>query len=200
MTGLRYLAALAVFALGASQALAQQQHSAPPATAQAQAGDAQTYDSKEVTQAVTDFFGVTAEAAGSAVESVFAKKGRPVGYIYGGEGAAALGAGLRYGKGTMVLKDGTRKTVYWQGPSIGFDVGGNGAKVFTLIYGLKDPEQIYQRFPGVDGSAYLIAGLGINFQAGHGITLAPMRSGAGLRLGANVGYLKYSRKRKILPF
>jgi len=134
------------------------------------------------------------------VESIFAKQGRPVGYVYGGEAAAAVGVGLRYGKGTMVLKDGTRKTVYWQGPSLGFDVGGNGSKVFTLIYGLRQADQIYQRFPGVDGSAYLIAGMGINYQIGHGMTLVPMRSGGGLRLGANVGYLKYSRKRKILPF
>ncbi len=162
--------------------------------------DEATYGSTEVTHAVSDFFGVTSEAAGSAVESIFAKQGRPIGYIYGGEGAAAIGVGLRYGKGTMVLKDGTRKTVYWQGPSIGFDVGGNGSKVFTLIYGLRDVEQIFQRFPGVDGSAYLVAGMGINYQLGHGITLVPIRSGGGLRLGASVGYLKYSRKRKILPF
>ncbi len=159
-----------------------------------------TYDRSEVTHAVSDFFGVTSEAAGSAVESIFAKQGRPIGYIYGGEGAGAVGVGLRYGKGTMVLKDGTSKTVYWQGPSIGFDLGGNASKVFTLIYGLTDSEQIYKRFPGVDGSAYLIAGMGINYQMGHGMTLVPMRSGGGLRLGANVGYLKYSRKRKILPF
>ncbi len=159
-----------------------------------------TYSSTEVTHAVSDFFGVTSEAAGSAVESIFSKQGRPVGYIYGGEGAAAVGVGLRYGKGTMILKDGTNKTVYWQGPSVGFDIGGNGAKVFTLIYGLHDAEQIYKRFPGVDGSAYLIAGMGINYQIGHGMTLVPIRSGGGLRLGANVGYLKYSRKRKILPF
>ncbi len=159
-----------------------------------------TYNNAEVTHAVADFFGVTSEAAGSAVESIFAEQGRPVGYIYGGEAAAAVGVGLRYGKGTMVLKDGTRETVYWQGPSIGFDLGGNGSKVFTLIYGLRNYEQIYQRFPGVDGSAYLIAGMGINYQIGHGMTLVPMRSGGGLRLGANVGYLKYSRKRKLLPF
>jgi hypothetical protein len=158
-----------------------------------------TYERSEVSSAVSDFFGVTSEAAGSAVESIFAKKGRPVGYIYGGEFAAAAGVGLRYGKGTLVLKDGINKTVYWQGPSVGFDIGGNGAKVFTLVYGLKDVEQIFQRFPGVDGSAYLVAGMGINYQIGHGITLVPMRSGGGLRLGANVGYLKYSRKRKILP-
>jgi hypothetical protein len=159
-----------------------------------------TYDRSEVTSAVSDFFGVTSEAAGSAVESIFSKQGRPVGYIYGGEFAAAAGVGLRYGKGTLVLKDGTNKTVYWQGPSVGFDIGGNGAKVFTLVYGLQDIEQIFQRFPGVDGSAYLVAGMGINYQIGHGMTLVPMRSGGGLRLGANVGYLKYSRKRKVLPF
>ncbi len=190
---LRFFIIMAAFTavFGFSDAYAQDAETTPEET---------TYDSVEVTHAVSDFFGVTSEAAGSAVESIFAKQGRPVGYIYGGEGAGAVGVGLRYGKGTMVLKDGTSKKVYWQGPSLGFDIGGNASKVFTLIYGLTEPEQIYKRFPGVDGSAYLIAGMGINYQAGHNITLVPMRSGGGLRLGANVGYLKYSRKRKVLPF
>ncbi|PHS28130.1 MAG: hypothetical protein COA84_02465 [Robiginitomaculum sp.] len=188
----RILFILTLFAMPAMPNFAQAQERAP--------ADEATYGRSEVTNAVSDFFGVTSEAAGSAVESIFAKQGRPIGYIYGGEGSAAIGVGLRYGKGTMVLKDGTREIVYWQGPSIGFDVGGNGSKVFTLIYGLQDFENIYQRFPGVDGSAYLIAGMGINYQRGHNITLVPMRSGAGLRLGASVGYLKYSRKRKVLPF
>ena len=88
----------------------------------------------------------------------------------------------------------------WQGPSIGLDTGGNASRVFTLVYNLRDPERVYQRFPGVEGSAYLVAGMGVNYQRADGITLAPIRSGVGLRAGANVGYLAYSRQRNWLPF
>jgi hypothetical protein len=90
--------------------------------------------------------------------------------------------------------------VYWQGPSIGFDTGGNASKVFTLIYGMREPSQIFHRYPGVDGSAYFVGGVGVNYQRRNNITLAPMRAGVGLRLGANVGYLAYSRNRRLNPF
>ena len=108
--------------------------------------------------------------------------------------------GLRYGKGLLYMKNRQPETVYWQGPSIGWDLGGNASRVFTLCYALQRPEEIYQRFPGVEGSAYLIGGMGVNYQRGDDITLAPIRAGVGLRLGANLGYLAYSRKRHILPF
>ena len=90
--------------------------------------------------------------------------------------------------------------VFWQGPTIGWDWGGNASRVFTLCYDLQDPDAIFRRFPGVEGSAYLIGGLGVNYQRADEITLAPIRAGVGLRLGANVGYLGYSRKRRKLPF
>jgi hypothetical protein len=90
--------------------------------------------------------------------------------------------------------------VFWRGPSIGFDTGGNAAKVFTLVYNMSNPDQIFQRFPGVDGSAYFIGGVGVNYQRNDNITLAPMRAGVGFRLGANIGYLHYSRRRGINPF
>lgn len=169
----------------------------------AQSGSAQqeTYTSTEIVDAVSDFFGVTAEAAGVLVERIFADLGEPVGYIIGEEASGAIGVGLRYGQGDMVLKGDTgRQRVYWQGPSIGFDAGGNASKVFTLVYDLDQPDRIYQRFPGVEGSAYFIAGLGVNYQRADYITLAPIRSGVGFRAGANVGYLAYSRRRNILPF
>ena len=116
------------------------------------------------------------------------------------EAAGAIGVGLRYGAGTLEMKNGTTRKVYWQGPSIGWDLGGNGAKVFTLVYNLPNGDAIYRRFPGVEGSAYFIGGIGINYQRADDITLAPMRAGVGLRLGANIGYLAYSKKRHILPF
>ena len=90
--------------------------------------------------------------------------------------------------------------VFWQGPSAGWDFGGNASRVFTLCYDLQVPETIFQRFPGVEGSAYFVGGLGVNYQRANGVTLAPIRAGVGLRLGANVGYLGYSRKRHVWPF
>ena len=169
----------------------------PAATARAQTDD--TYEQGEIVTAVSDFFGITAEAAGQAVARVFSENGRPTGYIRGEEAAAALGVGVRYGEGDLRLKNGQTQKVFWQGPSIGFDTGANASKVFTLVYGLHDSTKIYQRFPGVEGSAYLVGGVGVNYQRADDITLAPMRAGVGLRAGANIGYLSYTRERHVLP-
>lgn len=171
---------------------------APPPSAQAQAGE--TYEESEIVAAVSEFFGVTAESASDVVERVFRENGRPNGFIRGEEASGALGIGLRYGHGDMQLRNGQTRSVYWQGPSIGFDTGANASKVFTLVYGLNDADSIYQRFPGVDGSAYFVAGMGVNYQRADGITLAPIRAGVGFRLGVNVGYLAYTRERHLLPF
>jgi hypothetical protein len=161
---------------------------------------ADTFTEDEIVNSVSDFLGVTAESAGAAVERIFAKNGRPTGYIAGTEGSGAFVVGARYGKGLLYMKNRPPVEVYWQGPSIGFDTGGNASRVFTLCYELNDPNEIFQRFPGVEGSAYFIAGIGVNYQQADGITLAPMRAGVGFRLGANVGYLAYTRKRNLLPF
>lgn len=161
---------------------------------------AETYSQDELVSAVSDFLGVTAEAAGAAIERIFRENGRPTAYIAGEEGAAAITIGARYGRGLMYMKNRPQQEVFWQGPSIGWDLGGNASRVFTLCYNLFYPEMIFRRFPGVEGSAYLIGGLGVNYQRAEGITLAPIRAGVGLRLGANVGYLSYSRERRILPF
>ncbi|MGP1274864.1 MAG: DUF1134 domain-containing protein, partial [Caulobacterales bacterium] len=144
-----------------------------------------TYNSTEIVEAVSDFFGVTAEAAGVLVERIFADLGEPVGYIIGEEAAGAVGVGLRYGQGDLVLRGQTgTQRVFWQGPSVGFDAGGNASRVFTLVYNLDDADRIYQRFPGVEGTAYFVAGLGVNYQRADYITLAPIRSGVGFRAGA----------------
>lgn len=170
-----------------------------------QGGDAtgaslQTYNENELVSAVSAHLGVTAESAASVIERLFSKRGRPVGYITGQEGGGAFIVGLRYGKGKLWMKDGRSSDVYWQGPSVGFDWGADGSKAFVLVYNLEDPKDIYRRFPGVNGSAFLIGGMAVNYQRADGITLAPIRTGVGLRAGANVGYLSYSRKRHILPF
>jgi hypothetical protein len=160
---------------------------------------APTFSADELTHRVSDFMGVTAETAGSIIEKTFKDNGRPTAYIAGEEGSGAFFLGLRYGKGLLYMKGRPTQRVYWQGPSIGWDFGGNGSRVFTLCYNLQYPDAIYQRFPGVDGSAYFIGGLGVNYQRAEDITLAPIRAGVGLRLGANIGYLAYSRGRNLIP-
>lgn len=158
------------------------------------------YDEDEITHRVSDFFGVTTESAAGVVEKTFKDQGRPTAYIAGEELSAAFIGGLRYGKGLLYMKGRRAMKVYWQGPSVGFDAGGNGSRVFVLCYNLQYPDAIFRRFPGVDGSFYFIGGLGVNYQRADQITLAPIRTGLGLRLGANIGYLAYSRQRNILPF
>ncbi len=160
-----------------------------------------TYSRDEIVAAGSNFLGVTAEALGAAIERIFADQGdRPTAYIAGEEASGAFAVGLRYGKGLLYMKkENAPKTVYWQGPSVGWDFGGNASRVFTLVYNLHYADMIYRRYPGVEGSAYLVGGLGVNYQRAEDITLSPVRAGVGLRLGANVGWLSYSKRRNILP-
>jgi hypothetical protein len=160
---------------------------------------AETYSRDEIVNNVSDFLGVTAETAGGVIERVFKDNGRPTAYIAGEEASGAITIGARYGRGLLYLQNKDPVQVYWQGPSIGWDLGGNASRVFTLCYNLFYPEVLFQRFPGVEGSAYLIGGVGVNYQRTEDITLAPIRAGVGLRLGANIGYLSYSRKRHWIP-
>lgn len=169
------------------------------AKAQGPVDKTKTYNENELVTAISTHLGVTAESAASAIERLFKERGRPVGYITGQEGSGAVIVGARYGQGTLWMKDGRAIKVYWQGPSVGFDGGADVSKVFTLVYGLNDPQYIFQRFPGVDGSAYLVAGMAVNYQRANGITLAPVRSGVGVRLGANVNYISITRKRSLIP-
>lgn len=173
----------------------------PPAAPQPAAPQPDnTYSEEEMVRAAEDFFDSAAGGVAAVVARIFREQGRPVGYVTGREGAGAWLIGLRYGKGDLFLRTGERAVVNWQGPSFGFDFGGNASKVFTLVYGMTSADQIYKRYPGVEGSAYVVGGLGVNYQAADGVTLAPIRAGVGLRGGANVGYLVYSRTRHILPF
>ena len=160
----------------------------------------QTYTQDETMDAAKNFFGGTTEGLAKAIEKVFSENGRPNAYIVGNEGSGAFILGLRYGEGTLYYKGGGSMKVYWQGPSVGFDFGGNASKVFTLVYNLHWTRDLFQRFPGVDGSLYVVAGVGLNYQRANNITLAPIRTGVGLRAGANVGYLSYSEKSTWLPF
>ena len=157
------------------------------------------YTANEITQAGADFFGVTTEAMAKAVQRVFGDLGEPDGYIKGDEGSGAFIVGLRYGSGWLIRKDAEPQKVYWKGPSVGFDFGGNAAKCFTLCYNLRTANRLFQRYPGVEGSIYFVAGLGVNYERSGSVTLAPIRSGVGFRAGANAQYQVYSDKRDWFP-
>ncbi len=181
-------------------ALAMLTFAAAPAMAQSNGQSGGTYNEDEIVKEAGDFFGAVSEGLADAVHSIFEEYGEPNAYIKGEEASGAFVVGLRYGQGELVMKEGTHKKVFWQGPSAGWDFGGNAVKGFTLVYNLPDGETIYRRYPGVEGSAYLVGGIGINYQQRDDVVLAPMRSGVGLRLGASVGYLKYTKSREWWPF
>jgi len=159
-----------------------------------------TYDKENVINAASEFFGGGSEAVASVIEKAFADLGRPNGYIIGTEASAALVVGARYGDGTLSHKIEGDSRVYWTGPSIGIDVGANGSRVFALVYNLNDTQELYQRFPAVEGSIYYVAGVGMNYQQVDEIVIAPIRMGVGLRAGVNLGYLHFSKERSWLPF
>ena len=159
-----------------------------------------TYSQNEVLEAGHRFFGSISKGLADVVEYAFRKSGRPNGYILGEDAGGAFIAGLRYGEGTLYTKDAGVHKVYWQGPSIGYDFGGEGSRTMVLVYNLRDPFQIFNRYAGVQGSAYFVGGVGIQYQTHGNVTLAPIRAGVGLRLGANVGYLKYTRSPTWNPF
>jgi hypothetical protein len=158
-----------------------------------------TFTENEITQSAANFFGVATEGVAKAVQRVFRDQGRPDAYIKGDEGSGAFVVGLRYGSGWLIRKNFPPKKVFWRGPSVGFDIGGNASKVFTLIYNLRKEERLYQRFPGVEGSYYFVAGIGVLYQRSGGVTLAPMRTGVGLRAGVNAQYQEYTEKRDWFP-
>jgi len=162
--------------------------------------DDDTYTQEEIVAKAEGFFGDTTEGLAKAIQRVFEDKGQPNAYIAGEEASGAIGVGLRYGRGDLNRKRGPTRQVFWQGPSIGWDLGGNVSKVFVLIYNMRNPEELFQRFPGVEGSFYIVAGFGVNYQASGDLILAPIRTGLGLRAGANVGYLHYTKKKSWNPF
>ncbi|MEZ5818777.1 MAG: DUF1134 domain-containing protein [Hyphomicrobiaceae bacterium] len=159
-----------------------------------------TFSMREIVDAGHGFFGSISQGLASVLEYAFKTQGRPNGYILGEDAGGAFVAGLRYGEGRLYTRDAGTHRVFWQGPSIGYDAGAEGSKVMVLVYNLRDPSEIYQRFGGVAGSAYVVGGVGMTFQQRDHIVLAPIRAGVGFRLGANVGYLKYTRRPTWNPF
>lgn len=163
------------------------------------ADDSGKYDKDTIISEASSFLGSGAEGLASVIEKAFEDHGQPDGYIKGREAAGAVVVGLRYGDGEIFLKNGYSRQVHWQGPSIGFDWGGNAAKVFMLVYNLPSVESVFQRFPGVDGSLYFVGGAGLNYVQRDDIVLAPIRLGVGWRAGASVGYLKVTPEKTWNP-
>jgi hypothetical protein len=159
---------------------------APPPAATAQ------YSPPELVDTGHRFFGGVSRGLASVIEKAVSQWGLPNGYVLGQEGGAAFIGGLRFGEGTLYTKNAGDLRVYWQGPTVGWDFGGEGARTMMLVYNLPATEAIYQRFGGVDGSAYLVGGFGMTVLTANNIVLVPIRSGLGLRLGANIGYLKFT--------
>ena len=183
------LAAMALVVLAAALA---------PRAARADAGEA--YSAQEIVDSGHQFFGATSGGLASLVETIFASYGMPNGYILGEEGSGAVIGGLTYGEGTLYTKNVGDHSVYWQGPSLGWDFGGQGSRTMILVYNLDSVDSLYRRYAGVAGSAYIIAGLGFTVLKNDNVLLVPVRTGVGARLGVNIGYLKLTQAPTWNPF
>jgi hypothetical protein len=162
-------------------------------------GATPTYKKDDVIGAAEGVFGKGAKGLGGMIERVLKEQGEPNAYISGREASAALILGLRYGSGTMTHSVEGQKAVYWTGPSVGFDAGGDAAKVFVLVYNLYDSEDLYRRYPQVEGRAYYVGGFSGTYMRRGNVALIPIRLGVGARLGVNAGYMKFSHKSKWFP-
>jgi hypothetical protein len=200
---------LCLLSFGAQIAAAQSQQPSPPpgqapspqAPVQTQQGrPTSTFTPDEIVGEGHKFFGTVSRGLAQVVEKAVSRWGQPNGYVLGQEGSGAFVVGLRYGDGTLYTKNAGDRRVFWEGPSIGFDTGGEGARTMMLVYNLPSTDAIYQRFAGIDGSAYFIGGFGMTALTADNVVLVPIRSGVGLRLGANIGYLKFTPKATWNPF
>ena len=161
---------------------------------------ANEYTAQEIVDSGHKFFGATSGGLATIVEKIFASYGLPNGYVLGEEGSGAIVGGLTYGEGTLYTKNAGDHRVFWQGPSLGWDFGGQGSRTMILVYNLDTIDAVYGRFGGVAGSAYIVAGLGFNVMKNGRVLLVPVRTGVGARLGVNVGYLKVTERPTWNPF
>jgi hypothetical protein len=159
-----------------------------------------TYGEDDLIGAAEGVFGKGAEGLAKMIQKLLAEQGEPNGYIVGREAGGAFIVGARYGSGTLFHKVEGQMPVYWTGPSVGFDVGANAGNTFVLVYNLYDTDELYERYPAGEGQAYLVGGVTASYLRKGDVVLIPIRVGAGLRLGVNAGYMKFSRKQRWLPF
>jgi hypothetical protein len=159
-----------------------------------------SFSREDIAEASRGFFGTISGGLANVIEHAFSTLGRPSGYVLGSEGGGAFIAGLRYGKGTLFLSDGSKREVHWHGPSIGYDFGASGSKTMFLVYNLKRDIDIFTGYSGVEGSAYLVGGVGMTLLTDGKVVMAPIRSGLGVRLGANIGYIRFTARPTWNPF
>ena len=171
-----------------------------PASPPAAMSPSDGYQQDDLIGAAEGVFGKGAEGLAGIIEKILKDQGRPNAYISGREASGAFVVGLRYGSGTLTHKIEGKRDVYWTGPSIGFDVGGNAANTFVLVYNLYDTQELYHRFPAAEGTAYLVGGFNASYLRWGNVVLIPIRLGVGYRLGINAGYMKFTEKRTWLPF
>ena len=159
------------------------------------------YSIDEIRDATRGFFGAVSTNLASVIEHAFKEMGRPTAYVLGTEGGGAFFAGLRFGKGTLYMRNERDvREVYWHGPSVGTDLGASGSRTLFLIYSMKSPDDLYRNFTGIDGSAYFVGGVGLTLLKGGPVIMAPIRSGVGMRLGANLGYVRFTPQPTWNPF
>ncbi|WP_068087349.1 DUF1134 domain-containing protein [Polycladidibacter stylochi] len=172
-----------------------------PAWAQyANQQNAQTYHQNDIVNAGHRFFGSLSSGLAEVVQSAMSKYGEPNGYILGEEGSAAFFAGASYGEGVLYTRNAGNHTVFWQGPSLGWDMGGDGNRVMMLVYNLPSIDALYRRYVGIKGAAYLVGGFSMQVLSNNKINIVPVRTGMGARLGVNMGYLKFTREPTWNPF
>jgi hypothetical protein len=159
-----------------------------------------TVPRKDVFTAAEGVFGKGAEGLADLIEDLLRDRGDPSGYITGREAGGAFIAGVRYGSGTLHHQIEGDRRVYWTGPSLGFDVGGDINKVFVLVYNLHDSQQLFRRYPGGEGHAYFVGGFSATYLRRGDVVLIPVRLGGGLRLGVNINYMRFSERNRWLPF
>lgn len=172
---------------------------APDPVVAAEAGSS-TYGEDDLIGAAEGVFGKGAEGLAKLIQDLLKDQGQPNAYIVGREAGGAFAVGVRYGSGTLHHKVEGQRRVYWTGPSLGFDFGANASNTFVLVYNLYDSEELFSRFPQGEGQAYVIGGLTASYLRKDDVVLIPIRMGAGLRLGINAGYMKFSKKQRWLPF
>jgi len=189
---------MCLVAFGTSLAVAQT--NPPPTSSSPPPERKNTFGPDEIIREGHRFFGTVSRGLAQVVEAAFSRWGEPNGYVLGQEGSGAFVVGLRYGDGKLYTRNAGDRRVFWEGPSVGFDTGGEGARTMMLVYNLPATDAIYQRFAGIDGSAYFIGGFGMTALTANHIVVVPIRSGVGLRLGANIGYLKFTQKATWNPF
>ena len=176
-------------------------NAAPPAAVPFMTPEEDGYTIEEIQDATKGFFGTVSTSLAGILEHAFTTSGRPSGYVLGHEGGGAFLAGLRYGSGTLYMRHQTAtRPVYWHGPSLGYDIGAEGGRTLFLIYRLPEADGLYRSYAGIDGSAYVVGGVGITFLKGGDVIMAPIRSGLGLRLGANIGYVRFTQSPTWNPF